>query len=79
MRPLTAASLAALLPCVAAAQLTSHQQLARDIYKEMVEVRTVHPDGDNTAIARLVAQRLQKPRSAPGDDAYQCSRDCGSM
>ena len=24
----------------------------------MVEVRTVHPDGDNTAVARLVAQRL---------------------
>ena len=59
------ACLAATLPCVVLAQLTAHRSLARDIYKEMIEIRTVHPDGDNTALARLVAQRL----SSAGFDA----------
>jgi acetylornithine deacetylase/succinyl-diaminopimelate desuccinylase-like protein len=43
----------------AAAQgLDAHQQLARDIYRELIEIRTVHPDGDNTAAARAMAKRL---------------------
>jgi acetylornithine deacetylase/succinyl-diaminopimelate desuccinylase-like protein len=47
------------LPCCALAQsLTAHQQLTRDIYRELIEIRTVHPDGDNTAAARAMARRL---------------------
>lgn len=38
--------------------LDPHQQLTRDIYRELVEIRTVHPDGDNTAAARAMARRL---------------------
>jgi acetylornithine deacetylase/succinyl-diaminopimelate desuccinylase-like protein len=38
--------------------LTTHQQLTRDIYRELVEIRTVHPDGDNSAAARAMAKRL---------------------
>ena len=38
--------------------LTPHQQLTRDIYRELIEIRTVHPDGDNTAAARAMAKRL---------------------
>jgi acetylornithine deacetylase/succinyl-diaminopimelate desuccinylase-like protein len=38
--------------------LDPHQQLARDIYRELIEIRTVHPDGDNTAAARAMAKRL---------------------
>ena len=36
----------------------SHRDLTRDIYRELVEIRTVHPDGDNTAAARAMAKRL---------------------
>ncbi|QJR12815.1 Acetylornithine deacetylase [Usitatibacter rugosus] len=49
----------AFVTAAAAAQaLTPHEQLTRDIYKELVEIRTVHPDGDNTAAARAMAKRL---------------------
>lgn len=42
------------------AQPTAPQQKSLyDIYKEMIESRTVHPDGDNTQLARKVATRLQ--------------------
>ncbi|MEO5676219.1 MAG: M20/M25/M40 family metallo-hydrolase [Usitatibacter sp.] len=44
--------------CTAAQGLDAHQQLAREIYRELVEIRTVHPDGDNTALARAVQRRL---------------------
>src|SRR5688572_31918427 len=60
-RSITAAfaSGALLLALGAAAQSpTPHQQLARDIYRELIEIRTVHPDGDNTAAARAMAKRL---------------------
>ena len=42
----------------AAAELTAHQRLTLDIYRELIEIRTVHPDGDNTAAARAMARRL---------------------
>ena len=42
----------------ALAQAPSHRELTRDIYRELVEIRTVHPDGDNTAAARAMAKRL---------------------
>ncbi|APV49537.1 hypothetical protein BWI17_07500 [Betaproteobacteria bacterium GR16-43] len=46
------------LPAASAQSLSPHQQLTRDIYRELVEIRTVHPDGDNTAAARAMARRL---------------------
>jgi acetylornithine deacetylase/succinyl-diaminopimelate desuccinylase-like protein len=42
-------------------------QLARDILRELVEVRTVHPDGDNTAAARAVERRLRAAGFDPAD------------
>ena len=61
---------AALICCAAAAAaqaLDSHQQLARDIYRELIEIRTVHPDGDNTALARAVQRRLLEAGFDPRD------------
>jgi acetylornithine deacetylase/succinyl-diaminopimelate desuccinylase-like protein len=49
---------ALVLSAPAAADPASHQQLVRDIYRELVEIRTVHPDGDNSAAARAMAKRL---------------------
>jgi acetylornithine deacetylase/succinyl-diaminopimelate desuccinylase-like protein len=41
-------------------QLTPHQQLLRDIYKELVEINTTDtPAGDNTRAARAMAARLR--------------------
>ena len=52
----------------AAAQgLDAHQQLARDIYRELIEIRTVHPDGDNTAAARAMQRRLLDAGFDPQD------------
>ena len=45
---------------VVLAQPTAPQQKALyDIFKEMVEIRTVHPDGDNTQLANKIAARLR--------------------
>lgn len=55
-------------PCLSWAQvLTPHQQLTRDIYRELIEIRTVHPDGDNTAAARAMAKRLLDAGFDPKD------------
>ncbi len=35
-----------------------HEELTLEIYRELVETNTVHPDGDNTAAARAMARRL---------------------
>ena len=35
-----------------------HDELTLGIYRELVEINTVHPDGDNTAAARAMAKRL---------------------
>jgi len=41
-------------------QLTPHQQLLRDIYKELVEINTTDtPAGDNTRAAQAMAARLR--------------------
>jgi acetylornithine deacetylase/succinyl-diaminopimelate desuccinylase-like protein len=56
--PIRSLLLLAALPGLACAQLTPHQQLTRDIYRELIEIRTVHPDGDNTAAARAMGKRL---------------------
>jgi acetylornithine deacetylase/succinyl-diaminopimelate desuccinylase-like protein len=63
-----AAALAAAGALHAAAQgLDAHQQLARDIYRELIEIRTVHPDGDNTAAARAMQRRLLDAGFDPQD------------
>ena len=46
------------LAATAAVAQPSHRELTRDIYRELIEIRTVHPDGDNTAAARAMAKRL---------------------
>src|SRR3954468_13884928 len=59
MNAIRLAALAATsLTPAAAAQTAPHEALARDIYRELVSIRTVHPDGDNTAAARAMAKRL---------------------
>ncbi len=66
------ATIAALLQFAtpaAAAELTQQQQLFYAIYKELVEIRTVHPDGDNTAAARAMQARLLAAGFDPKDVA----------
>src|SRR5207237_7310475 len=41
--------------------------LARDLLRELVEIRTVHPDGDNTRAARAMAKRLVAAGFDPAD------------
>jgi acetylornithine deacetylase/succinyl-diaminopimelate desuccinylase-like protein len=43
---------------VAATDLPPHQQLARDILKELIEIDTTDSVGDNTAAAQAMADRL---------------------
>jgi acetylornithine deacetylase/succinyl-diaminopimelate desuccinylase-like protein len=60
-RSITAALASAALAFAAGAPAqpaATHEALARDIYRELVEIRTVHPDGDNSAAARAMARRL---------------------
>jgi len=52
---------------VSSAELGAHQRLAFDIYKELVEIRTVHPGGDNTAAARAMEARLLAAGFDPKD------------
>jgi acetylornithine deacetylase/succinyl-diaminopimelate desuccinylase-like protein len=41
-----------------AAELTDNQQLAREIYQELIEINTTDSVGDNTAAARAIESRL---------------------
>lgn len=52
---------------VRAQELTEHQQLAREILKELIEINTTDSQGDNTAAARAVAARLLAAGFAPED------------
>lgn len=45
-------------PAAPASGLTPHQQLARDILKELIEIDTTDATGDNTAAAQAMANRL---------------------
>src|SRR2546421_10549772 len=64
----TALSLALALPLIAAAQtLTPHQRLARDIYKELIEINTVANTGDTAKAAEAMAARL-RAAGFPADD-----------
>ena len=58
MRRALAALLLALPLSAAASGGAPHDRLALELYRELVEIRTVHPDGDNTAAARAMARRL---------------------
>ena len=51
-------SLAQISQASQAAELTEHQQLAREIYKELIEINTTDSVGDNTAAARAMEARL---------------------
>ena len=64
----TALLLALMLPLLAAAQaLTAEQRLARDIYKELVEINTVTTTGDTAKAAQAMAARL-RAAGFPADD-----------
>jgi acetylornithine deacetylase/succinyl-diaminopimelate desuccinylase-like protein len=54
-------------PVTHAADLTPHQQLARDIFEELIEINTTHSQGDNTAAARAVEARLLAAGFPPED------------
>ncbi len=42
----------------AASELLPHQELAREILKELIEINTTDSIGDNTAAAQAMADRL---------------------
>lgn len=44
-----------------------HEKNLYDIFKEMIEINTVHPNGDNTALANAVAARLKAAGFAEKD------------
>jgi len=51
---------ALLIPLLASAQsLSPHQRLARDVYKELVEINTVTATGDTARVAEAMAARLR--------------------
>jgi acetylornithine deacetylase/succinyl-diaminopimelate desuccinylase-like protein len=58
VRRALAALLLAFPLAAGATQPAGHDGLARELYRELVGIRTVHPDGDNTAAARAMARRL---------------------
>src|SRR5947208_4085253 len=56
------------VPFIAAAQsLSPHQRLARDIYKELVEINTVTATGDTATAAEAMAARLRSAGFPPAD------------
>jgi acetylornithine deacetylase/succinyl-diaminopimelate desuccinylase-like protein len=70
---LVSAALSALLalanPATAADSLTPNQQLAHDIYKELVEIDTTTATGDTKAAAEAMAARL-KAAGFPDEDVH---------
>jgi hypothetical protein len=56
---LAAITLACAPSSITAQALTSHQQLARDIFKELVEINTVTATGDTLIAAQAMAARLK--------------------
>jgi len=49
------------------AALLPHQQMARDFLRELIEIDTTHPNGDNTAAARAMADKLLAAGFPPED------------
>ena len=66
------ADLAALPTSVAAQTLTPQQQLARDIYQELVEINTVTATGDTDRAAQAMAARLRSA-GLPAEDVQVLS------
>ena len=52
---------------VQAQVLAAHQQLARDIYKQLVEINTVTATGDTLEAAQAMADRLKAAGFADAD------------
>jgi acetylornithine deacetylase/succinyl-diaminopimelate desuccinylase-like protein len=50
-----------------AAELTPHQELAREIYRELIEIDTTHERGSTTRAAEAVRERLRAAGFAPED------------
>ena len=67
MRWTTSAFASASLVLAATQALAADFALARDILRELVAIRTVHPDGDNTAAARVVERHLLAAGFDPAD------------
>lgn len=60
--------LCSLIPIASGAtESEKHRELARDIFKELVEINTTNSEGDNTAAARAMAARLLKAGYAAED------------
>ncbi len=59
--------MALVVECAAAEGLAPHQQLAHDIYKELVEINTVTATGDTKQAAEAMAARLRAAGFAEGD------------
>jgi len=51
----------------AASDLLPHQELARELLKELIEINTTDSSGDNTAAAQAMADRLLAAGFAPED------------
>ena len=64
---LTAASFAALAPRLAAEQLDANQQLAKDIYKELLEYNTSNMTSGTTIAANAMAKRFRDAGFPEGD------------
>jgi acetylornithine deacetylase/succinyl-diaminopimelate desuccinylase-like protein len=66
--PVVAAALAApVLWAQQAAPLSAHQELARSIFKELIEINTTDSAGDTTRAAEAMAARLRTAGFAGGD------------
>jgi len=59
VRGLAVASLLIAVPDLSAQSLAPHQQLAREVYKQLIEINTSDSVGDNTAAAEAMAARFR--------------------
>ncbi len=66
---IAAVSLLAASNDAAAQTLQAHQQLARDIFQQLVEINTTHADGDTTLAAEAMAVRL-RAAGFPAEDVF---------
>jgi len=78
---LLAASLSLSLPLLTQAdELSAHQQLTRDIYKELVEINTTASVGDTAKAAQAMAARLKAAGFADKDvQAFESGPKRGNM
>ena len=68
MRSIRLAMVAVLLPCAVLGQVDeATRALARDIFRELIQINTTDSAGDNTAAAKAMAKRFLDAGFAPGD------------